>query len=423
MLTIYPTPESYLEMRQAFPDYLAEVSSTVREIIQDVRTRKDEAVRHYTQKFDKVTLSDFQVNPQITKAAFDNMSPELQEILLEAADNIRRFHQKQYPASFLNSDTDGTKLGQQFTPIQAVGVYIPGGTAAYPSSVLMNIIPAQIAQVPRIVAISPPQRDGKMHPMVLATLGLLEIKEIYAIGGAQGIAALAYGTETISRVYKITGPGNAYVMEAKRQVYGQVGIDSLAGPTEVVVIADELANPLYVARDLMAQAEHDVHAISILISPSPKLIDAVNGELARLIKITERREIVEQAIQKHGAAILVSSVEEAVEVANEIAPEHLEILTQNPESLIKRVKNAGAIFWGEYSSEPVGDYWAGPNHVLPTNGTSKFSSPLGVPDFMKFSSLIHISRERLLRDAPKIEKFAELEGLYNHAKSIEVRHE
>ncbi len=423
MLTIYPVAKSYLEVRQAFPDYLAEVSETVKGIIQDVRDRKNEAVRSYTEKFDKVMLNDFRVDPKSAKAAFDNLAPELQEILLAAADNIRRFHQKQYPASFINEDRDGTKLGQQFTPVQAVGVYIPGGTAAYPSSVLMNIIPAQIAQVPRIVAISPPQRDGKMNSMVLATLGLLEIEEIYAIGGAQGIAALAYGTETIPRVYKITGPGNAYVMEAKRQVYGQVGIDSLAGPTEVVVIADEKANPLFVARDLMAQAEHDVHAMSILISPSVQLIDKVRDELDKLVKITERREIVEQAIQKHGAAILVSSLDEAVEVANEIAPEHLEILTQEAASLVHKVKNAGAIFWGEYSSEPIGDYWAGPNHVLPTNGTAKFSSPLGVLDFMKFSSLIHISKQRLLQDAHKIENFAKLEGLYNHAKSVEVRHE
>ncbi|MBN2087987.1 histidinol dehydrogenase [candidate division KSB1 bacterium] len=423
MLTFYPTAKSYLEIRQAFPDYLAEVSETVKGIIQDVRARKNEAVRFYTAKFDKVTLKDFRVDPEIAGAAFENLSPELQDILLEAADNIRRFHQKQYPASFIDTDEDGTKLGQQFAPVQAVGVYIPGGTAAYPSSVLMNIIPAQIARVPRIVAISPPQHEGQIHPMVLATLGLLEIDEIYAIGGAQGIAALAYGTETIPRVYKITGPGNAYVMEAKRQVYGQVGIDSLAGPTEVVVIADENANPLFVARDLMAQAEHDVHAMSILISSSTGLIDAVNNQLEKLIKITERREIVEQAIQKHGAAILVSSLAEAVEVANEIAPEHLEILTQDAESFVKKVKNAGAIFWGEYSSEPIGDYWAGPNHVLPTNGTAKFSSPLGVLDFMKFSSLIHISKQRLLQDAHKIETFAKLEGLHNHAKSVEVRHE
>lgn len=422
MLKIYPTAKCYFEIRQAFPDYLAEVSETVREIIQDVRLRKDEALRYYTQKFDKVALNNFRINPEIANKAFKNLSSELQEILLEAADNIRRFHQKQFPASFLDWDNNGTKLGQQFTPVQAVGVYIPGGTAAYPSSVLMNVIPAQIAQVPRIVAISPPQRDGQIHSMVLATIGLLGIKEIYSIGGAQGIAALAYGTETISRVYKITGPGNAYVMEAKRQVYGQVGIDSLAGPTEVVVIADESANPLFIARDLMAQAEHDIHATSILITPASKIIDAVNKELNKLIKITTRQEIVEKSIQMHGAAILVGSVEEAVEVANEIAPEHLEILTQNSETFVKRVKNAGAIFWGEYSSEPIGDYWAGPNHVLPTNGTAKFSSPLGVLDFMKFSSLIHISRQQLLQDADKIEKFAELEGLYNHAKSIEVRH-
>lgn len=423
MLTIYPTAKSYLEVRQAFPDYLSAVSETVKGIVQDVRERKNEAVRYYTEKFDKVRLQDFRVNPEIAREAFTSLSPELQEILLEAADNIRRFHQKQYPTSFVHTDADGTKLGQQFTPIQAVGVYIPGGTAAYPSSVLMNIIPAQIAQVPRIVAISPPQRDGRIHPMVLASLGLLGVGEIYAIGGAQGIAALAYGTETISLVYKITGPGNAYVMEAKRQVYGQVGIDSLAGPTEVVVIADEKANPLYIARDLMAQAEHDVHAMSILISHSTEIIDKVKLELNKLVKVTERREILEQALQQHGAAILVKSLEDAVELANEIAPEHLEILTQDAELLVKKVKNAGAIFWGEYSSEPIGDYWAGPNHVLPTNGTAKFSSPLGVLDFMKFSSLIHISKQRLLQDAHKIETFAKLEGLFNHAKSVEVRHE
>jgi len=422
MIRIYHSADSFLKSRQVFPDYLNQVSDTVREIIQTVRKEGDVALREYTARFDGQRLSHFRIESTEIDSAVKHLNAETKAIILEAAENIRQFHQKQYPQSWLDQSPDGTQLGQKFTPIESVGVYVPGGTAAYPSSVLMNVIPAQIAQVPRIVAISPPTSGGKIHSTVLATLGLLGIDEIYSIGGAQGIAALAYGTESIPRVYKITGPGNAYVMEAKRQVYGQVGIDSLAGPTELVVIADEVADPIYIARDLMAQAEHDIHAMTVLVTPSLVLATAVAENLEKFTQEAQRKEILTQALQNYGAAVIVKTLSEAVSLANEIAPEHLEIMTLTPESLVEKVHNAGAIFWGKYSSEAVGDYWAGPNHILPTNGNAKFASPLGVLDFMKYSSLIAFSEKRLVQDAPKIEKFAELEGLFNHQKSIEVRH-
>lgn len=423
MIKLFESADQFLNSRQAFPDYLSEVSSGVHEIIQQVRQRGDNALRDFSARFDNAVLTDFRVPAAKVSAAMAALDPAVKTILLEAADNVRQFHEKQMPRSWVEKSADGTQLGQKFTPIQRVGVYIPGGTAAYPSSVLMNVIPAQIAGVSQIVAISPPRSEGAVHPMVLATLGLLGIDEIYALGGAHGIAALAYGTESIPQVYKITGPGNAWVMEAKRQVYGQVGIDSLAGPTELVVIADETANPVFVARDLMSQAEHDVHAMTVLITPSRKLAATVTEKLTEFTATSARQEILQESLTSVGAAVLVNSLAEAAAVTNEIAPEHLEIMVSEPQPVVDLIQNAGAIFWGDYSSEPVGDYWAGPNHILPTNGTAKFSSPLGVLDFMKHSSLISFSRERLQQDAAKIEKFANLEGLYNHEKSIEVRHE
>lgn len=424
MIKFFDSAENYFNCREAFPDYLQAVTDTVYQIIRNVRQNGDRAVREYTNKFDQVDLEQFKVQSEYIEQAVQQMDSEIKAILLEAAENIRRFHQKQLPKSWLSGSKKTAQLGQKFTPVQRVGVYIPGGIAAYPSSVLMNVIPAQIAKVPRIIAISPPKAiPGFINPIVLGTLGLLGISEIYAIGGSQGIAALAYGTESIPQVYKITGPGNAYVMEAKKQVFGQVGIDSLAGPTELAVIADETANPDFIARDLMSQAEHDIHAATVLITPSEKLMQQVDAALETFVPVANRTEILKESFKNYGSAIKVKSLGEAVSVANEIAPEHLEILTTAPEELVNDVQNAGAIFWGEYSSEPVGDYWAGPNHILPTNGTAKFSSPLGVLDFMKYSSLIHYSKEELVAHAAKIEKFAQLEGLYNHSKSIEVRHE
>ncbi|MCI0513251.1 histidinol dehydrogenase [candidate division KSB1 bacterium] len=423
MLRIFEKSESFLASRQSGLEYLNSVATAVQQIIQAVRQHQDQALQDFSQRFDGVACTAFRVPLSEIEQALAGLPIEVREILDEAAANIRNFHQRQYPQSWLERAADGTQLGQKFTPISRVGVYIPGGTAAYPSSVLMNVIPAQIAGVPQIVVISPPKSGGKINATVLATLGLLEIQEIYAVGGAHGIAALAYGTESIPRVYKITGPGNAYVMEAKRQVFGQVGIDSLAGPTELVVIGDSLANPTYIARDLMAQAEHDVHAAAILITPAQELIHRVNHELARLTATASRQAIITQALSNNGAALLVSGWDEAIAVTNEIAPEHLEILIQNPAALIDKIQHAGAIFWGEYSTEPVGDYWAGPNHTLPTNGTAKFSSPLGVLDFMKHSSLIHYSKSHFLSVARKIEHFAQLEGLENHRLAIGVRHD
>jgi len=422
VIRLFESADLFLKTRQAFPDYLTEVASGVRDIIQQVRQKGDAALRDFSTRFDGVTLENFRVSTASVAAAVAALHPEVKAILQEAAENIRQCHRQQAPRSWLQTAPDGTQLGQKFTAIQRAGVYIPGGTAAYPSSVLMNVIPAQIAGVPQIVAISPPRSRGEVHPMVLATLGLLGIDEIYALGGAHGIAALAYGAESLPRVYKITGPGNAWVMEAKRQVYGQVGIDSLAGPTELVVIADDAANPAFVARDLMSQAEHDVHAMTVLLTPSRALAAAVTEKITEFTATSARREILQQSLSNLGAAVLVRSLDEAAAVSNEIAPEHLEIQVRQPQPIVDLIENAGAIFWGEYSSEPVGDYWAGPNHILPTNGTAKFSSPLGVLDFMKYSSLISFSETRLRRDAAKIEQFARLEGLENHAKSIEVRH-
>lgn len=423
MIKIYHSADDFFKNRKPFPDYLDAVADSVRSIIQSVRERGDAALKEFSVKFDNADLQTFRMNAEQIEKAKKALSPELQAIFLEAANNVREFHKKELPVSWLDESTDGTKLGQKYTPVERAGVYIPGGTAAYPSSVLMNVIPAQIAGVKEIVAISPPRSAGEIHPMVLASLALLGIDEIYALGGAHGIAALAYGTETIPRVFKITGPGNAYVMEAKRQVFGQVGIDSLAGPTELVVIADNSANPAFVARDMMAQAEHDPHAMTVLITNSADLAERVAAKLTQFTATAKRKEILKESLGNHGAAVFVNDLREAAAVSNEIAPEHLEIMTKSDEAVVEKITNAGAIFWGEYSSEPVGDYWAGPNHILPTNGTAKFSSPLGVMDFMKHSSLIHYSKERLMKHAVKIEKIARLEGLDNHSKSVEVRHE
>lgn len=351
------------------------------------------------------------------------VNPELLRVMERAMENIRDYHQKQVRHSWFDSREDGVILGQKQTALESVGVYVPGGKAAYPSSVLMNIIPAEVAGVKRIVMVTPPGKDGKVNPVTLTAAHLAGATEVYKVGGAQAVAALAFGTESIPRVHKIVGPGNIFVALAKKAVYGHVSIDSIAGPSEILVLADETANPKYVAADLLSQAEHDELASAILVTTSQKLAKEVSEQVERFLEKLPRREILEKSLKKFGYILVAESMEEAIETANEIASEHLEIMTKNPFEVMTKIRNAGAIFMGEYSSEPLGDYFAGPNHVLPTNGTAKFFSPLGVEDFVKRSSVIYYSREALEPVYKDIVTFAQAEHLTAHANSIKVRFE
>lgn len=399
----------------------ADQERAVREIISAVRSEGDEALRRYTEKFDGASLRDFRVTDQEINAAYEQVSGEWAEALKEAARRIRRYHERQKRQSWIAPEDDGTILGQLIRPLQRVGVYVPGGRAAYPSSVLMNVIPAKVAGVEEIVMVTPPLSDGSVYPPTLVAAREAGVTEIWKAGGAQGIAALAYGTESIRPVDKIVGPGNIYVALAKQMVYGTVDIDMIAGPTEIVVIADESADPVYVAADLLSQAEHDPMASAVLITPSSELAEKVSRELLKQCEALERREIAGQSLREHGAICITKDLAEAVETANRLAPEHLELLVADPWRWVGQVKNAGAVFLGEYSPEPVGDYIAGPNHVLPTNGTARFFSPLSVDDFLKKTSLIAYSREALLRDGPRVIALAEGEGLGAHAESIRLR--
>ena len=347
---------------------------------------------------------------------------ELLNVLEQAAANIRRFHERQKTDSQLDFSPDGTILGWKVTPVDSAGVYIPGGRAFYPSSLLMNVIPAQVAGVPRIAMVSPPGKDGRPHKLVMACAALLGVSELYAVGGAQAVGALTYGTESIPKVVKITGPGNAYVTEAKRQVYGLVGIDSFAGPSEIMIVCDREDLPTeYLVRDLLSQAEHDPEAGAILVTTSATQAEAVRKRLVELVPTLPRREILQASFAHRSALIVVESLEESFEVVNELAPEHLELLTQNPLEDIVQIRNAGAIFLGADTPEPVGDYFAGPNHTLPTSGCAKFASPLGVPDFVKTSSILRYSPQRLQQDGPAIIRFAEEEHLHAHAAAVRVR--
>lgn len=398
---------------------------TVAQILDDVKKNGDKAIFEYTKKFDKFDLNE--LNIKVTReeidAAYKEIDPQYIEVMKAAKENIADYHRKQLRNSWIDTKPDGSILGQRFTPIEIAGTYVPGGKAAYPSSVLMNIIPAKVAGVERIVMVTPPGKDGKVNPGTLVSADIAGVDEIYKVGGAQAIAALAYGTESIPKVDKITGPGNIFVALAKKAVYGNVGIDSLAGPSEIVVLADETANPRYVAADLLSQAEHDEMASAILITTSEELANNVSKEVEGFTNVLERKDIISASLENFGYILLADNMDDAIDAVNSIASEHLEILTKDPFQTMTKVKNAGAIFLGEYSSEPLGDYFAGPNHIIPTNGTSRFFSPLNVDDFVKKSSIICYSREGLEKVHDKIELFAKNEGLTAHANSIAVRFE
>jgi histidinol dehydrogenase len=388
-----------------------------------VRREGDSALLELTLELDSVSLrpEDIRVSSDELARSASQASTGFKDVLSRAASNIRRYHQREIEHGFQIAESDGTRLGLRIRPLESVGVYVPGGAASYPSTVLMNVIPAQIAGVPRIVAVTPPGALERSSELA-AALSLLNVEEIYRVGGAQAVAALAYGTETIRPVAKIVGPGNAYVAEAKRLVFGEVGIDSLAGPSEIVVLADDEADPRYVAADLLSQAEHGSgDEKAILVTTSPRVAERVRAEVERQSIVLPRREAVEDVLARHGAAILTSSLEQAIGVVDRIAPEHVEVLTRDAEAVADRISNAGAIFIGPWSPVPLGDFYAGPNHVLPTGGAARFSSPLGVWDFIKRASVVHYSRERLERDRSDIEAFARAEGFEAHARAIGIR--
>ncbi|NIK72439.1 MULTISPECIES: histidinol dehydrogenase [unclassified Paenibacillus] len=402
-----------------------EQNETVRQIVEAIKTEGDAALLRYTEQLDRVRIdaSSLRVTQEEIQAAYGKVDAAFLTAIREAAVNIRVFHEKQKRNSWMDLQPDGTMLGQILRPLKRVGVYVPGGKAAYPSSVLMNVIPAQVAGVPEIVMVTPPATGGKegIDPYILVAAAEAGVKEMYRVGGAQAIAALAYGTATIAPVDKICGPGNIYVALAKRAVFGAVDIDSIAGPSEIVVLADEGANASYIAADLLSQAEHDEMASAILVTPSETLAEAVAAEVERQLVALPREAIARASIDSYGAVLLVESVEAGIDVVNKLAPEHLEVLTADPMSLLGLIENAGAIFLGPYSSEPVGDYFAGPNHIIPTNGTARFSSPVNVDDFLKKSSLIYYSKEALLKNGNSIMTLARHEGLEAHARAIQIR--
>lgn len=407
------------------PNSYGKFEASVAAILADVKEKGDEAVFDYTKRFDGADINA--VNIVVTKEEIDEayslVDEQLVEVIRKALVNIREYHAKQKQYSWFDSTPNGTILGQKVTPLNRVGVYVPGGKAAYPSSVLMNIIPAKVAGVSQIIMTTPPGKDGRVNPGTLVAANEAGVDVIYKVGGAQAIAAMAYGTDSIRKVDKIVGPGNIYVALAKKAVYGHVSIDSIAGPSEILVIADETANPRYVAADLLSQAEHDEMASAILITTSEELADKVSKEIDSFVAELSRSEIITKSLENYGYILIARDIDEAVETANEIASEHLEIVTKDPFTVMTKIRNAGAIFLGEYSSEPLGDYFAGPNHVLPTNGTAKFFSPLGVDDFIKKSSIISYSREALEPIHEDIIRFANAERLTAHANSIKVRFE
>ncbi len=407
------------------PNNYGQYEAAVAEIIDKVRKEGDKALAEYTLKFDhcRIGKENIRVSREEIEEAYSCLKPEFVEVMKKSAENIRHFHEKQLTNSWFEPKEDGSILGMKILPVETAGVYVPGGKAAYPSSVLMNVIPAKVAGVPRIIMTTPPGADGKVNPGTLAAADIAGVTEIYKVGGAQAIAAMAFGTESIPKVEKITGPGNIFVALAKKACFGYVSIDSIAGPSEILVIADESANPRYVAADLLSQAEHDELASAILITDSEELAEKVSEEVNRFTEKLSRKEIISKSLEHYGYILLAENMDDAVDAANAVASEHLEILTKDPFSLMTKIKNAGAIFLGEYSSEPLGDYYAGPNHVLPTNGTAKFFSPLNVDDFRKKTSIISYSRQALEKAHKDIELFAEQEGLTAHANSIRVRFE
>ena len=407
------------------PNNYGQYEASVKEILDKVKEEKDAAVFAYTAKFDgaELTADTIEVTDAEIEEAYAQVDDTLLTVIRKAKDNIESYHAKQRQNSWFDSKPDGTILGQKITPLHRVGVYVPGGKAVYPSSVLMNVMPAKVAGVDEIIMVTPPGKNGKVSPNTLVAAKEAGVDKIYKVGGAQAIAALAYGTESIPKVDKIVGPGNIYVALAKKAVYGHVSIDSIAGPSEILVVADETANPRYVAADLLSQAEHDELASAILVTTSEKLAHEVSDQVDGFLKELSRAEIISKSLDNYGYILLADTMEDVIDVANEIASEHLEIQTKNPFEVMTKIRNAGAIFIGEYASEPLGDYFAGPNHILPTNGTAKFFSPLSVDDFIKKSSIISYSREALQKVHKAIESFAKAEQLTAHANSIHVRFE
>lgn len=400
-----------------------DVNETVENILKDVKKRGDKALFEYTKKFDKVDLKTLEVSEKEIQKAFDTIDKELLEVIKYSHDNIKLFHERQVRNNFIVKKENGISLGQIINPIEKVGLYVPGGTAAYPSTVLMNAVPAKIAGCKEIIMVTPPTSDGTILPSLLVAAKIAGVDRIFKVGGAQSIAALSYGTESIPKVYKIVGPGNIYVAMAKKMVYGEVSIDMIAGPSEVLIIADDSANPVHVAADLLSQAEHDKLAASILVTTSKELAKNVAEQLEIQLKELEREEIARVSIETQGRIIVTKTIDEAIKISNEIAPEHLELAVSNPFELLTKIKNAGSIFMGYNTPEPLGDYLAGPNHTLPTSGTAKFSSPLSVDDFIKKSSFIYYSKEGLEEVKDKVIKFAESEGLTAHARSVSKRFE
>ena len=407
------------------PNQYRQYESVVEEVIENIREHGDDAANAYTLKFDGATITPqtVRVSESEIKEAYELVEDSFVEIIRKAKANIEKYHEKQKQYSWFDSASNGTIVGQKVTPIEKVGVYVPGGKAVYPSSVLMNVIPAKVAGVEKIIMTTPPGKDGKINPNTLVAANEAGVDEIYKIGGAQAIACLAYGTESIPKVHKIVGPGNIFVALAKKSVYGHVSIDSIAGPSEILVLADETANERFVAADLLSQAEHDELASAILVTTSIDLAKKVSKEVDKFVSVLSRKDILNKSLNNYGYILVADSIEDAIDVTNEIASEHLEIVTKDPFQTMTKIKNAGAIFLGEYSSEPLGDYFAGPNHVLPTNGTAKFFSPLGVDDFIKKSSIISYSKEALEPIHKDIIAFAKAEQLTAHANSIAVRFE
>ena len=429
MRTVTLTKESTKDILENLlkrsPSSYGKYEMAVAQILDKVKQEKDQALFGYTKEFDNadITAENIKVTEEEIKEAYEQVDPSLLAVIRKALVNIRTYHEKQRQNSWFTSSENGTMLGQKVTPLYRVGVYVPGGKAVYPSSVLMNIVPAKVAGVPNIVMCTPPGRDGKVYPTTLVAAREAGADVIYKVGGAQAVAAMAFGTESIPKVDKIVGPGNIFVALAKKAVYGHVSIDSVAGPSEILVLADDTANPHYVAADLLSQAEHDEMASAILITTSTELAKKVQSEIGGYLKVLSRREIIEKSLENFGYILIAEDMDEAIEAANEIASEHLEIVTANAFEVMMKIRNAGAIFIGEYSSEPLGDYFAGPNHVLPTNGTAKFFSALSVDDFIKKSSIVYYSREALKEIHKDIVQFATAEQLTAHANSIAVRFE
>ncbi len=400
-----------------------DVSASVAEILQQVRTEGDSALLRYTRQFDGVELQSLQVTEDEIEQAFQQADQAFLQVLRQAAENIRAYHEKQVRQGFWMEEKEGVVLGQKVLPLERVGIYVPGGTAAYPSSALMNAIPAQIAGVNEIIMVTPPAKDGSINPNILAAARIAGVTRIFKVGGAQAVAALAYGTETVPKVDKIVGPGNAYVAEAKKQVFGLVNIDMIAGPSEILVIADQASNPAFVAADLLSQAEHDRMASAVLVTDSRQLAQQVAQEIEVQLQTLERREIATESIEKNGKIIIAQDLREGIEVANRIAPEHLELCVDHPFDYLGQIRNAGSIFLGRYNPEPMGDYFAGPNHTLPTSGTARFYSPLSVDDFVKKTQFSYYTKEALKQDYQKVSLFARKEGLTAHARAVEIRFE